>query len=579
VLALAIAAYLEVVAILGVPAIVPAFTRMWFSGLYVAFGVGLVCWLVAARRLARPLGLVAGIGVGALLVWHFREGFHAPVRKEWFAAWSVGVGVVLFLIVVRFDRGVRALAPLLAGAGALALMSAGLVATFEGGGLERWRLLRHHKLLGTPAYYLLAEPVGSVRSELWAARSSAGEALPAPAIPPDAAGGGEERPNLVFVLVDTLRADGLSVYGGPPERMPELNAIAARSLVFENVLANASWTRPSVASLFTGLLPEEHGAVDRGDALPHDRTTLAEVLSERGYATAAFVSNYGAVGRSSGFHQGFEVFREIPSPVSKPRAEQVNGEVADWLEQRSARADARSAFVYIHYLDPHRPYLSGGSDRSGREGYLAELRYFDAHARRLFDLLDARLDGPTFVFLISDHGTEFGEHGEGGHGHSLYPELLHLPAILRTPNGDTGTIPQALEARDFFDLLLRLASSPALDVRAWAQQAARATRYASIYGTTTLFGFQRPYLREVAMRAVEQDGEIAIWSAYGPTYELYDLDRDPGARVNLAEHEPERLERMQRVLEEQPAHWSRRVPVGSVPESHEEQLRALGYIE
>jgi arylsulfatase A-like enzyme len=389
----------------------------------------------------------------------------------------------------------------------------------------------------------------------------------------------------VFVLVDTLRADGLAAYGGPPDLMPELNAIAAQSLVFQNVLANATWTRPSVASLFTGLLPEEHGAVDRSDALPHDRVTLAEVLSERGYATAAFVSNFGAVGRSSGFAQGFQEFREITSPAMKPRAEQVNREVADWLARRRQRGETDApAFLYIHYLDPHAPYLAGGPSapkvrRRARQAYLAELRYFDAHVPRLFDLIDHELGGPTFVFLTSDHGAEFGEHGEGGHGHSLYPEVLHLPALLRTPGAEAGTIAEALEERDFFDLLLRLAGSPPLDVRAWARDAARGTRYASIYGTTTLYGIQRPYLREVAMRAVEQDGAMAIWSAYGPTYELYDLERDPGARVNLVEREPDRLERMRRTLDEFPAHWSRPVPIDSLPVANEEQLRALGYIE
>ena len=115
--------------------------------------------------------------------------------------------------------------------------------------------------------------------------------------------------------------------------------------------------------------------------------------------------------------------------------------------------------------------------------------------------------------------------------------------------------------------------------RRWSGRAARETRYASIYGTTTTFGPHRPYLRQVAMRAVEQDGALAIWSAYGPTYELYDLEQDPGARVNLVERKPERLEPLRRTLDEFPAHWSRPVPVDELPAAHDEQLRALGYLE
>jgi arylsulfatase A-like enzyme len=584
VLGLVLAAGLQAVAILSAPSISPLGTRLWFSVLYATLGVGLVCWLTAATRIARPLGLVVAVGVGALLTWQVRENFDVPVRKDSFAALSVGVGIVLFLIVSRFDRRTSPLIPLLVGTASLALLAAAVVATFEAGGFERWRLLRHHKLFGTPAYYLLAQPVGSIRAELWAERASA-QAPPAAPIPPESAVSAGARPNLVFVLVDTLRADGLAVYGGPPDLMPELNAIAAQSLVFQNVLANATWTRPSVASLFTGLLPEEHGAVDRGDALSHDRVTLAELLSERGYTTAAFVSNFGAVGRSVGFAQGFQEFREITSSTMKARAEQVNQEVADWLASRRERSGADApVFLYVHYLDPHAPYLSGGplepkTRRQARQGYLAELRYFDQHIRRLVDRIDQELGGTTYVFLTSDHGAEFGEHGEGGHGHSLYPEVLHLPALLRTPSAEVGTISEALEERDFFELLLRLAESPALDVRQWARHAARDMRYASIYSTTTLFGFQRPYLREVAMRAVEQGGAMAIWSGYGPTYELYDLERDPGARVNLVEREPDRLERMRRTLDELPAHWSRPVPVDNLSSATEEQLRALGYIE
>jgi arylsulfatase A-like enzyme len=321
------------------------------------------------------------------------------------------------------------------------------------------------------------------------------------------------------------------------------------------------------------------------DVLPPQRVTLAELLAERGYDTAAFVSNYGAVGRDSGFAQGFQHFDELKGgPDVYARAEQVGRAVAAWLSQRKAKGGGRSPlFLYVHYLDPHMPYLAGGpppfTPASAHAAYEAELRYLDTHLGRLYEMLDRQLGEPTFVFLTSDHGEEFGEHGLMGHGHSVYPELLHVPTLLRTPRAESGVVPDALAVRDLFGLLLRLAGSGRVDVRRWAKENAGSSRIASTYGSTLGTAIHRPYLRHVCARAIEQDGFLLIWSGYGPTTELYDLTRDPAARTNLADEQPERLGAMLRTLDASPpVPWSDRHAIEPGQESYE-QLKALGYVE
>ncbi|MGH7341320.1 MAG: sulfatase-like hydrolase/transferase, partial [Candidatus Rokuibacteriota bacterium] len=423
--------------------------------------------------------------------------------------------------------------------------------------------------------------IPELREDLWAERQRQGQ----PAYtPPEANGAAPARPpHIVFVMVDTLRADALRAYGAERPLMPQLERIAARSIVFRDVLVNSSWTRPSVASFFTGLLPEEHGAVDRANRLPERWWVLAEILRARGYATAAFVSNYGAVGRDAGFDQGFDHFEQLEGrPYA--RAARVNAAVERWLERfrRSGQRRELPLFLYVHYLDPHYPDLAGYTPPSletseMRRGYDAELRYLDAWLVRLYDFLEAQLRAPRFVLLTSDHGEEFGEHGDGGHGHSLYDEVVRVPALLTGGENRSGLAEARLEARDFFDLLQRLAREPELDVAAWAARRDRGQRYLSTWGGTQM-GWHRPYRRYVGLRGIEKDGFFLVWSAYGNTWELYDLRRDPGQLRNVVRQHPERRRELAAAMEESVGWWTERVPI-----QHSDQtldlLRELGYVE
>jgi arylsulfatase A-like enzyme len=549
--------------------------------LYVVLAGALHLAVLGLLGVARALGFLAAISTAAMVFWHLREQFGSSfLRPPVFAVATLVLGGVHF----AFSRGTRGAArdlrPLMAAVALSAVFVTLVVAGYRGSNTLRWHLLRHNKLVGTPAYFLLSEPVKEIRRELWATHQAGDAGLsvsPGPERAPAA-----DPPDIVFVLLDTLRADALAAYGGDPSLMPGLNRFAAESVVFRDVMANATWTRPSVASFFTGLPQEQHAAVDRDDRLPDPATTLAERLVRSGYETAGFVANFAAVGRDAGFAQGFQHFVQLEGGADPyARARDVGDAVRAWLHRRP-RSPERPLFLYVHYLDPHTPYLSSGGEGAAapldaRSAYDAELRYVDAELVPLLRQLRERLGRDAIVFVTSDHGEEFGEHGEGGHGHSLYPEVLDLPAFLNGVSGAPGIVDARLEARDFFDLLLRLVSDPDLDVRQWAQTRHRSVRYASIYSTTDSAP-HRPYLHDVCMRGREEDGRFLIWSAYGPTVELYDRSADPFLTRNLEADRPEQAAEMLGRLGETLPTWSRRVSVEHSDET-EALLRRLGYVE
>lgn len=580
-----LAAYFVVTALVTATSRYAALDLIFLVVVYALLACTLHFGSVLLARLAWPLGLLASLAVGAVVVWHFREqAVVALLRPVSFAAAAAVLGL-LYFVPVRAQarsRGPRWLAA--ASLASAALLVGGLAALYHGSNTFRWHLLRHNKLVGTPLYYLLSERVESVCDDLWARRADGGAAAATTRPPLPDPDPGASRPDLVFVLVDTLRADALAAYGGDSSLMPALNRFAEGAWVFQDVLSNASWTRPSVASFFTGLLPEEHGAVDRQYRLPEERLTLAEVLRERGYVTAGFVANWAAVGEDAGFAQGFDHFEQLPGgghPYA--RADAVNRAVARWLSTLQEREDQRDrpVFLYVHYLDPHTPYLSGPPHDPAyeffREAYDAELEFMDPYVPRLLSAIERRRGRTPYLFLTSDHGEEFLEHGEGGHGHSLYREVIHLPALLRTPDGTTGSTSARLEARDFFDLMLRLSGDPGLDPGAWATDRDRSTRHASIYSTTD-GAPHRPYRNHVCMQGVEKDDAYLIWSAYGSTFELYDLAEDRAQTVNLERSRPQRSRDLRAILGGGTERWTSRVAVRHTDETLE-LLEVLGYVD
>jgi arylsulfatase A-like enzyme len=295
-----------------------------------------------------------------------------------------------------------------------------------------------------------------------------------------------ERPDVVLIVVDTLRADRLGVYGNERGLTPFLDSLARRAHVLERAYAQAPWTNPSVASIFTSRYPSQHGIVGFDSVLAGDETTLAEVLKRAGYATGAFSAN-GLITRQGGFDQGFEVYRadvRLIGPAERftrpaKRADEISRDALRWLDSlRRLPGDRKPVFLYLHYMEPHSPYapppdllqqLRGTKPRLDvrelnkevvlavlappapevldgiRDTYDAEVMAVDAALGRLMPALAERGIGEgALVVITADHGEELQDHGSMGHGRTLYDEVLRVPLIVRTPNQKRGGVLERL---------------------------------------------------------------------------------------------------------------------------------------
>jgi len=274
--------------------------------------------------------------------------------------------------------------------------------------------------------------------------------------------------NVLLYVIDTLRADHLGAYGYTRNTSPEIDRMAATGITFLRAHANAPWTRPSVASILTGLDPSIHGTNKRRDILPAEVTTLAETLRASGYQTAGIITN-GNISRSFGFAQGFEVYEHLKEDMARPGvhvpAEELNRRALEWLD---ARDRTRPFFLYLHATDPHGPYTPSESFRrrfasdvadpmAGRYPFLgqlsqgeikgtqalrndlvdlydAEIAYVDQQFGRLLRQLDQRgLRDNLLIVLTADHGEEFLDHGGWEHGKSVFAEMLNVPLVFRLP--------------------------------------------------------------------------------------------------------------------------------------------------
>ncbi|HSS77538.1 MAG TPA: sulfatase [Thermoanaerobaculia bacterium] len=285
-------------------------------------------------------------------------------------------------------------------------------------------------------------------------------------------------PNVIVYLVDTLRADRVGAYGSNRSTSPRIDAFARTATVFDHAVAQAPWTRPSVASILTGLGPWIHGVQTTADSLAEAAVTLPELLRGVGYRTAAFSTN-GNVSPATGLAQGFDDFS---LNTEEPQSGAVTRRVLAWLD---AHAGPKPFFLYVHTVDPHAPYEPSREDRlrfapgvRPEAGSLADLKRVyaargaerEAFVRELIPLYDAEVAGNdrgfgalldglrarrlydgTLLVFVADHGEELGEHGELGHANDLYRELLDIPLIVKWPGQTRGE--RVSEVAQHVDLL------------------------------------------------------------------------------------------------------------------------------
>ena len=414
-----------------------------------------------------------------------------------------------------------------------------------------------------------------------------------PGKPPDPA-----RPDIVLVVVDTLRADHLGAYGYKPPTSPTIDALAARGVVFDAAWGAAPWTLPSMMSIVTGRTPSAHRVENDGLGLAAGVPTLAQALKDRGYATGGFVSHI-YVTASYGFDRGFETFDDfgLTKPGYRleggmePRADKVTDAALGWLRKQSGRP----VFLLVHYFDPHWPYDPPAAERDRfpasyagpldaawdsiskfqdpsvplpddyaaflRARYDGEIRFTDAQIGRLLAGLEKDGRGSrSFVVLTADHGEEFKDHGSIGHGRQMYEEVVRVPLVVAVPRGSGGGSPD--NAADGSGPARRRIPAPVsgIDLLPTLCEIAGAAIPAGVEGRSLLPLLrgaspidERPVISETVRlnayrRAVRQGGLKLIQVMDENRAELYDLASDPVEQHDLASSRPEDRARLTRIL-------------------------------
>lgn len=250
------------------------------------------------------------------------------------------------------------------------------------------------------------------------------------------------RPRHALVItLDTTRADALTCYGGRPGITPQLDALAAESVLYENARAVTPLTLPSHCSVFTGLYPPRHSVRTNGlMALPAEAGTLAERARAAGMQTAAFVSALVLDG-NYGLSQGFGQYGQPPRVnVNALRIKDTPGDkvvraATAWLKQHDPE---RPFFLWVHLFDPHEPYEPQPQfrERAPDDPYLGDVAQADdAVGYLLGKLREFELWDDTMIVVVGDHGEGRGEHGEATHSTLCYDSTLRIPFLIRYPDG------------------------------------------------------------------------------------------------------------------------------------------------
>lgn len=345
---------------------------------------------------------------------------------------------------------------------------------------------------------------------------------------------GEARPSVLLVTVDTLRADAVSAWGRETGTTPRMDALAGTGLRFDAATTVTPLTLPAHASLLTGWRPARIGLTVNGVAQPGlPVPTLAQRLSQAGYATAAFVSAT-VLDRRYGLSAGFAHYDDdlaVPGGPADPFERRADATIdralawTGWTKQ--------PFFAWVHLYDPHAPYAApGGAEGIDRAAYLDEVRYTDRQLGRLLDEVAARARGPVLVVLTSDHGEGLGEHGEETHGLLLNESTLHVPLLmswLKAPGGDWPAAGQrradSVSLLDVTPTLLELLGLPPVtDGDGVSVRQPRPGRALPLetrapwfyYGFSSLAGVRRDALKLVGAP-----------SASEPAWTLFDLGADP----------------------------------------------------
>ncbi|HLE04340.1 MAG TPA: sulfatase [Anaerolineales bacterium] len=446
------------------------------------------------------------------------------------------------------------------------------------------------------------------------------------------------KPNVILLTIDTLRADMLHCYGNPTPLTPHLDGLAASGIRFEQAITGGSWTQAAFPVLLTSSYAAMYGGC-LGRLAP-ERPSPVETLARHGYQTAGLSTN-AHLSQRTGYHRGFQHFADLLPGEADPRLRRIKGgqrllrspivhsvlrpiagpmrparlyasaaEVTDGLCQWLERVE-KPFFAWAHYMDLHWPYhreealthprdiakawqdlaIMFDRDNFNRKGpltpvqrdrfvglYRQALQYADIQIGRLIGNLERLgLDSSTVIIAVSDHGEEFLDHGRWGHWESnLFDEIIRVPLIIRMPHGPGGqVVRQQVRLLDLMPTILDLCGCPPNGLMGASLAPLLTTGDPVHESATALSEMRRDPWHRIAIRT---EAFKYIWDSKRPDQsELYDLHADPGETRNVSTHFPAEVRRSQAAVE---AHRRRvaetelATPVPE-PEPDEEVMRRL----
>ena len=396
------------------------------------------------------------------------------------------------------------------------------------------------------------------------------------------------QPNVILIMVDTLRADHLSCYGGSLET-PHICSLAADGGSRFEGFSAASWTKPATASLLTSLLPSSHNAMSKPSTLSPEVELISEVLKDRGYTTGGIASNINLAG-SFGFDQGYDeyhyfgpdylagaqesssklviysIVRAVWFKLNKglrfgdfyQDSAVVNQVAFDWLERHT---DDRF-FLFLHYMDPHDPYFEHEADGSytgtaiarvsnqhpdeslAKEMhrlYNGEIEYLDRNVGRLIaEIKKLGLYDNSVIALVADHGEEFYEHGGWWHGLTLYDEQIHIPLLIKwakgMPAAPASSLAELARSIDVAPTLLAATGTEIPDamqgIDLMSEGTSRAAKDLEVYSEEDHEGNVLWSLRTKIMKLIQANPGNPRGLE---ETELYDVSSDPMEMKNLAD--------------------------------------------
>ncbi len=410
--------------------------------------------------------------------------------------------------------------------------------------------------------------------------------------------------NVIFVLIDTLRADHLSSYGYPRPTSPFMDSMAKNGIRFSTVEAQSSWTKTSMASLWTALWPHQTGVLRWDQSIPETARMPAEILKDAGFRTAGIYRN-GWVSPKFGFAQGFDVYVKPFASVTPAKFERHNpsssplqGSDADATE--GAFEFLRSYgqerfFLYLHLMDVHQyayDVTTTTFGTSSLDAYDSAIAWVDTNLSVLatklqeLDLLDE-----TILVVASDHGESFGEHGVEGHGQNLYQEVTAVPLLISLPFAlEEGVVVEDLVSNaDIMPTILDLVGLPPMEgvtgrsLVPAVEAAARGERPAPaqpVFAQLDRTWGMTEHAPKDLVSVRNERWKLLRWMDDSRPLQLFDLENDPKELVNLATKEAgprDELDAKIAAYRAMPLVFGA-APTVEVDSAQLEQLRALGYI-